>query len=229
MTEQYPHKLILFGLAGSRAYGLAGPDSDEDMRGVFVYPTERVLGLPRFQGPETTENPEYDIVLHEVGKFVKLALAANPSIVEQLFFEDYHELTLEGELLVASRPYFLSQKIRQTYGGYATQQYKRLLRREADGMVGFGPKTSKRREKHARHLARLMLQGAELLDTGHLTVKLDKEQRKFVRSVEKLSTPDLGDVYKELLATMDAIDSPLPKEPDYEKINTILLQIRGMN
>ena len=229
MTDTHPHKLILFGLAGSQAYGLAGPDSDEDMRGVFVYPTTDILGLGRFCGPQTTENKELDIVLHEVGKFVHLALAANPSILEQLFFEDYHELTAEGEMLVAARPYFLSQKIRQTYGGYATQQYKRLVQREQEGRVGFGPKTSKRREKHARHLARLLLQGQQLLATGELTLKLDKTQRKFVRRAERLNTFDLGELFADQMALLDAIDSPLPKETDYEAVNEILLDIRGMN
>lgn len=229
MTDILPHKIILFGLAGSHAYGLAGPDSDEDMRGIFVYPTERILGLPQFRGPETVEHPEADVVTHEVGKFIRLALAANPSILEQLYFEEYQGLTPEGELLLAARPYFLSQKIRQTYGGYATAQFKRLVRREEEGRVGFGPKTSKRREKHARHLARLMLQGTQLLATGELTLKLNKAQRKFVRWVEKLSTSELGSVYGDLLKDMDKVDSPLPKEPNYEAVNEVLLEIRRMN
>ena len=229
MTDTHPYKLILFGLAGSRAYGLAGPGSDKDMRGVFVYPTTDILGLTRLCGSQTKENTELDVVLHEVGKFIHLALAANPSILEQLFFEDYHELTPEGEMLVAARPYFLSQKIRQTYGGYATQQYKRLVQREQEGRVGFGPKTSKRREKHARHLTRLLLQGQQLLSTGELTLKLDKTQRKFVRRAERLNTFDLGELFAEQMELIDAIDSPLPKEPDYEAVNEILLDIRGMN
>ena len=227
--ETYKQKTILLGITGSQAHGLAGPTSDIDMRGIFLYPTEAILGLSKFRGPDVSTSAVDDVVLYEVGKFVSLALAANPSILELLFLPEYGHITNEGKLLVVKREAFLSKKVRQTYGGYATQQYKRLVRREKDGMVGFGPKTSKRREKHARHLMRLMIQGQELLATGEFSVGLNKRDRNAVRKVEKLSTEDLGKLFKEELQKMDEIKSPLPDEPDYELVNYLLLEIRGDN
>jgi predicted nucleotidyltransferase len=222
-------KIVLLGVTGSQAHGLAHPDSDIDMRGVFIYPTEAILGLPKFCGKDVSTSTVDDVVLYEVGKFVSLALAANPSILELLFLPEYGCITDEGRLLVVKREAFLSQKVRQTYGGYATQQYKRLVQREQAGMVGFGPKTSKRREKHARHLARLLLQGQQLLTEGTLTVKLSKAQRKIVRAAEKLSTEDLGKFFADEMAHMDEIKSSLPEEPDYELVNYILLEMRRDN
>ena len=227
--ETYTQKIILVGITGSQAHGLAGPTSDIDMRGVFLYPTEAVLGLPEFRGPDVSTSTVEDVVLYEVGKFVGLALAANPSILELLFLPEYGCITNEGKLLVVKREAFLSKKVRNTYGGYATAQYKRLVRREKDGMVGFGPKTSKRREKHARHLARLLLQGQELLANGDFSVKLSKKDRNTVRKVEKLSTEDLGKFFEEELQKMDEIKSPLPDEPDVELVNYLLLEIRRDN
>ena len=227
--ETYTQKIILVGVTGSQAHGLAGPDSDIDMRGVFVYPTEAILGLGRFCGKDVATSSVDDTVMYEVGKFVHLALAANPSILELLYLPEYDHITNEGKMLVVKREAFLSKKIRNTYGGYATSQYKRLLQREKDGMVGFSPKTSKRREKHARHLVRLMLQGQQLLKEGTLTVKLTKAQRKFVRTAEKLSTNDLGKLFEDELEKMDEIKSPLPDEPNYEFINYLLLEIRKDN
>lgn len=227
--EKAKQKIILLGVTGSQAHGLAGPDSDIDMRGVFIYPTEAILGLSRFCGKDVSTSAVEDVVLYEVGKFINLALEANPSILELLFLPEYGCLTEEGKLLVVKREAFLSQRVRKTFGGYATAQYRRLVQRERDGMVGFGPKTSKRREKHARHLVRLLLQGQQLLEKGTLTVKLTKAQRKIVRDAEKLSTPDLGELFADELERMDAIKSPLPEEPDYEFINYLLLELRRDN
>jgi uncharacterized protein len=230
--ETYKAKTILIGVTGSQAHGLAGPDSDIDMRGVFVYPTEAVLGLSRFRGKDVHSaaiEGDHDSVMYEVGKFVSLALAANPSILELLYLPQYDYLSDEGRLLVVQRKAFLSKKVRQTYGGYAVQQHKKLELREAQGYEGWGPALKKRREKHARHLARLLLQGQQLLATGELTVKLDKKSRNVVRAVEKLSTVDIGKWFKEEMQKMDEIKSPLPDEPDYAFVNYLLLEIRRDN
>jgi predicted nucleotidyltransferase len=37
--------VIFKSIIGSTAYGVAGPDSDVDVRGVFLPPTSLVLGL----------------------------------------------------------------------------------------------------------------------------------------------------------------------------------------
>ena len=224
MTDR---KIILFGLAGSKAYGLDTPDSDEDWRGVFVYPTDTILGLPQFRGPETVDDTDHETVLHEVGKFVRLALAGNPSIVEQLFFPVYPTLTAEGGLLTHNRFAFLSQRVRQTYGGYAIQQMKKLETRERQGMVGFGPKVTKRYEKHARHLGRLCQQGAQLLRDGTLDIRVKDRDELF--DLGTLPVAELRAWFQAAMAEMDGIDSPLPVEPEYAVVNELLLEIRGMN
>ncbi len=40
-----PGTVLLAGIVGSTAYGLAGPDSDVDRLGVFAAPTLSLLGL----------------------------------------------------------------------------------------------------------------------------------------------------------------------------------------
>ncbi|WP_187171929.1 DNA polymerase beta superfamily protein, partial [Enterococcus faecium] len=40
-----PGHLLLEGIVGSTAYGLAGPDSDEDRLGIYAAPTEEFHGL----------------------------------------------------------------------------------------------------------------------------------------------------------------------------------------
>lgn len=219
-------RTILLGLAGSKAYGLDTPESDEDWRGVFVYPTPRILGIGKFRGLDTIDDTAHETVLHEVGKFVGLALASNPNIIEQLFLEGYKTLTPEGGLLVSNRAAFLSQKARQTYGGYAIAQVRKLEMRERQGLEGFNPRVKRRFEKHARHCFRLLRQGTQLLRDGTLEVRVADPAE--LMAIGKLPLAELKPRFEAAMAEMDAVESVLPKEPDYELVNEVLLAIRGV-
>jgi len=68
--------IVLEGITGSTAYGLATPDSDVDKHGVYQAPTRAVLGL--FPPKETVVTNDPDITHHELAKFIRLAAKANP-------------------------------------------------------------------------------------------------------------------------------------------------------
>jgi len=214
-------------VGGSQAYGMATPESDTDYHGVFVLPTRRVLSMRGYEETRVSKNP--DRCLHEVGKFVRLAAQCNPTILEQLYLDQYEFLAREGKMLIAIRSAFLSQRVRQTYGGYARQQIGRLERREADGMVGFGPKVAKRREKHARHCFRLIWQGVDLLKTGELRVRLTKQEVAWLFEIGEMSTAEMRERFDTELSYMDSIASVLPDEPNYKVIDEVLYDIRLMN
>jgi len=222
-------KVIMKGLAGSRAYGLSGPDSDYDWRGIYVADTESVLSLHKPK--ETMESAVEDMVMHEVEKFIRLALAANPNIIEQLYLDEYETEEEEWLWVKAERGSFLSKRLRTTYGGYCMAQMKKLRTRTESGMVGFSPKTSKRTVKHARHLLRLFIQGQQLLATGHLDVKLDEWQKDFVMTQSMLPLEQLERVFEAQMLALDIIasKSKLPDEPSYGIANNLLLDIRGRN
>ncbi len=82
MEEFWKRNLILQVISGSRAYGLARAGSDEDTRGVCIPPKEYLLGLQTF---EQHENETQDHVVFALAKFVRLALQANPNIIETLY------------------------------------------------------------------------------------------------------------------------------------------------
>jgi predicted nucleotidyltransferase len=220
---------IMRGLAGSRAYGLSTPDSDYDWRGVFAHKTEEILGVHPMT--ETIEAKSTDTVYHEAGKFVRLALQANPNILEQFWLDEYTLETPEWRTLMARKDAFLSQRIFKTYGGYAIAQMKKLKSREAQGMVGFGPKVSKRTTKHARHLLRLMIQGQELAMTGAITVRLDPWQVDYVMTVSTWERDKMEAEFNRQLAVFDKMQycTKLPREPNYDLANNALLAIREMN
>lgn len=213
-------RVILEAVMGSKAYGLDTPESDEDLRAVYVAPTRQVLGLSKPK--ETIQKNDPDVVIQEVEKFISLALANNPTILEMFFIEDYRVLTDEGQLLVDNRDVFLSQRVRKTFGGYAISQVKRLERR-ADG--SFDSDLRKRYSKHARHCFRLIQQGQELLATGKITVRVGNRDELF--AVGKLEPEALKVRFEEEFALFDATASDLPEQPDVEAANALLLRIRG--
>jgi predicted nucleotidyltransferase len=110
---------------GSRAYGLAGDDSDLDLKGVIVGPSRWYHGFGA--APEQIE-PSRDHVLYEARKFFRLAVAANPTLIELLWTDpsDHRVVTAEGERLLAHRAAFLSTRVQETFVGYALSQLKRI-------------------------------------------------------------------------------------------------------
>ena len=70
---------------GSRAFGLASDDSDDDLRGIYLPPARLHWSL--FKLPEQLEFADAgkDEVYWELEKFLKLALKANPNVLETLW------------------------------------------------------------------------------------------------------------------------------------------------
>jgi hypothetical protein len=119
--------LIYKVVAGSRAYGLDSPGSDLDMRGVCIPPRRYLLGLRPFEQWEQRE-AQGDTVIYALVKFVRLALACNPNIIELLYVEPRHILFINdyGQRLLKHRDQFLSKQVRHTFAGYALSQLKRI-------------------------------------------------------------------------------------------------------
>ncbi len=123
----WERNLIYRVLSGSRAYGLDRPDSDEDTRGVCIPPAEYLLGLQTF---EQHEDETQNHTVFALAKFVRLALDANPNIIETLYTDPQHVLFINryGERLVAARDRFLSRRVGERFSGYAIDQLQRMAR-----------------------------------------------------------------------------------------------------
>lgn len=164
--------ILLQGVVGSTAYGLARPESDIDRLGIFAHLTAKIFNMSPPKDSIVTTSP--DITMHEVLKAAKLILSCNPTATEILWLEQYEIKKPLGDEVVGLRKAFLSsKKVKDSYMGYATQQFKRLLQR-GDGK--FDSDTGNRTAKHARHLKRLVTQGLELYSTGHLSIKLESPE-----------------------------------------------------
>lgn len=225
---------ILTGTVGSTAYGLATPESDVDTLSVAIAPTRDVLGLhPPRDKTASDVRTDPDITVHELGKYLALALKANPTVTELLWLpEDCYteKFRLFGDELIGLRKYLLgATAVRNAYLGYATSQFRKMERR-GDGT--FSSDTRNRVAKHARHLMRLLTQGAELFVRGEMDVRLANPEEYHAFGQLVLDDPNEGlRVAREKLATaehiFDTFTPALPMIPDESIAQDWLVQVRA--
>ncbi|MEU8650698.1 DNA polymerase beta superfamily protein [Streptomyces sp. NPDC048737] len=222
MTVQ---NILLSGVVGSTAYGLAHAGSDVDRLGLFAAPTEELHGLHPPKESHVSTAP--DRTLHEAAKWCRLALGGNPTVTELAWLPDelYEVRTPLGDELIGIRTTFLSaRRVRDAYLGYATQQFRRLLGR-GDG--SFSADTRKRTAKHARHLKRLCGQGYELYTTGTLGIRVD-DPESFHRFGEQVAAdPDAAlPLLRRYETAFDEARSVLPEQPDERAADAWLRKVR---
>lgn len=115
--------LLLFEcLTGSRAYGTDTPQSDFDLRGVFIAPRSLFFGPGT---PEQVSDPMNNETYFEVGRFVSLLTASNPNLLEMLFTPP-DCVRFRHPAMDRIRPEaVLSKQCRETFSGYAATQVRR--------------------------------------------------------------------------------------------------------
>lgn len=221
--------LVMMGVVGSTAYGLDRPGSDEDRIGVFVRPTIDFLGLtpPSIHDTRQTKtSSEPDTTIHELGKFLFLALKCNPTVTELMWLPEYEHLDGEvGAWLVEHRTAFLSREfVRTAYLGYAESQFDRLIRR-GDGT--YSSDTKHRTAKNSRHILRLLHQGRGLWNTGELVIRLEDPQVYFDFG-ERVEAGDLSVVRKVLDEAEEHFETNtlLPEYPRTDEIEDFLIEAR---
>ncbi|MCF2875740.1 MULTISPECIES: DNA polymerase beta superfamily protein [unclassified Tenacibaculum] len=108
--------------SGSRAYGLATPNSDTDIRGVFILPKEQFYSL---NYTDQINNETNDIVYYELKKFIELCLKNNPNILEMLNVSDEFILQKNPLFDEIKKEIFLSKLCKNTFANYAFTQIKK--------------------------------------------------------------------------------------------------------
>ncbi|MEV4615188.1 nucleotidyltransferase domain-containing protein [Kitasatospora sp. NPDC049258] len=215
--------VLLQGIVGSTAYGLAHAGSDLDRLGLFAAPTTDLHGL---HGPaESHVSTAPDRTLHEAAKWCRLALGCNPTASELVWLpEDLYEVrTPLGEELIAMRRSFLGARaVRRSYLGYATQQFRKLSNRDRSDAAGLA-----RAAKHARHLVRLVEQGLALHETGEVVVRLADPER--VRALGERFAVHPEQAAGLLAEAETRFDRPgvLPEAPDEAPAEAWLRRVRA--
>lgn len=206
-------------VAGSRAFGLDVEGSDTDRRGIYLPPAELHWSLHGV--PEQLENEATQETYWELGKFVRLALKADPNILECLhspLVEDANDLARE---LLAMREAFLSKLVYQTYNGYVLSQFRKL---EQDLRTRGAIKW-----KHAMHLVRLLIEGIAVVRDHVVPVRVT-EHRDVLLAIRAGRTPwsEINELRLELHRRFDEAfrATTLPDRPDFARVDAFVVRAR---
>jgi hypothetical protein len=154
-------------LTGSHAYGLAGPGSDMDWRGIYQVPTESLFGLAT---PPAVMRLPGDQTYWEMLHFVKMCLEGNPNVLETLWVEpDMVAVSSPlAEALRRIRRTFFSDLMVSKYLSWAADERRQLLRERSSPAAT--PKLLA--GKAGSHLVRLLIELRGALRDGELRVRL---------------------------------------------------------
>ncbi len=206
-------------IVGSRAFGLAGDQSDVDRRGVYLPPADLQWSL--YGAPEQIENEATQECYWELRKFLILALKANPNILECLYTPLVETATPIAQELLGMREIFLSKLVYQTYNGYVMSQFKKLEQDlRSTGAIKW---------KHAMHLIRLLMSGITVLKEGFAPVNV-AESRDLLLAIRRgeVEWDEVNKLRLDLHKRFDEAyaETKLPERPDYERANAFLIKAR---
>lgn len=216
-----PRGTILMVAGGSHAYGLATEESDLDFRGVFTEDPEIFWGIGNAR--ETIEKKDPDIVVHELGKFCRLALKGNPSVLEVLW-TDWGYFTGPGNRLQEIRKAFLHRRSLEPYREYIKAQLWRLdhNQKPTTGTRGADPKFSMHIIRLCFAAVRLATEGEVMVDAG-----LARDTLMTVRAGQ-WSLGQVKDHAQAVLMSLETLipKSPLPAEPDVATVEEFVRSVR---
>jgi len=172
--------------------------------------------------PEQLENDQEE-VYWELEKFLRLALKANPNVLECLYAPMVEYSRPIADELIAMRHIFLSQHTHRTYNAYVLSQFKKLeqdLRNRGEV-----------RWKHVMHLIRLLLSGVSVLRDGLVPLRVDQYRDRLLAIRAGQVSWDEVEAWR--LALHRELDSALastrlPEHPDYQRANEFLIRARRL-
>lgn len=214
-------------LAGSRLYGIDGPDSDYDYIGALVEPPEYVIGLRSHSGQHGFEQhrfsgDNFEGQIYGLRKLVGMFASGDPTSLCTLFadpiIDEFGLCTDEFRSMVLS--------------AQSGKRFLKYMEAQRKSMINQRSKTAQRQDlidtfgfdtKFAGHLIRLGYQGHEFLSTGKLTLPMKSNERTVVKAIRhglwsEDAVIDLAEFLFSGLETLLAQTS-LPDQPDWEAIN----------
>lgn len=217
-----PGTVLIEGVCGSTAHGLATENSDTDIHGVFSVTTEKILGLGKY--PESWVESKPDKSYHELKKFLQLGLKCNTQALELLWLDD-HTVLEEwwGQALIGVRRNFLSTGVvRSSYCGFSAAH----LRRIEKSYSNVSPEEELSLRKSAKHMIRNLEQGYKLLTTGEVHVKVDDRDMYLDILAERPFEKIISDA-NHMLNRLSGADSVLPDKQNAEDISEFLFIYRS--
>lgn len=216
------------------------PDSidDKDTMTVCIPPLEYYFGLSEFgsRGTQEIKKGEWDIVVYELKKFIRLLEQGNPNVLSLLWCNDRHilHITEEGKLLRANKNLFVGRHAFHSFSGYAKGQLHRMTHMAFEGYMGakrkglvekFGYDT-----KNAAHLIRILRMGIEFMNEGVLYVERSDNQELLEIKRGEWGLERVKEEADRLFKRAeDAYDRcKLPDRPDHAAVEKLCMDILRM-
>jgi uncharacterized protein len=234
-------------MTGSVSYGVSSEDkSDVDIVG-FCIPTKELIfphlagEIPGF-GRQTQRfeqfqqhhvddqeaRKNYDLTVYSIVRFFQLCMDNNPNMIDSLFVPNDCVLfiTQIGQMVRENRKLFLHKGAYHKLKGYCFSQ----LHKMSDKNPEPGSKRAKDIETHgfdtkyAYHLLRLLNECQQILETGDLDLRANREQLKACRRGE-ISEVEIRHIFTEQERVLEKLynESKLQYSPDEPKIKQLLL------
>lgn len=222
--------MILYVESGSYAYGTNTEKSDKDFKGIAIPPLrEYYLGSDTFNstqittGNQTSKNSheDIDVTIYSIKNFVKMAEQANPNIIEMLYVDNSSILfnTPYAKSIIENRHLFLTNRIANSFGGFAFQCRKRI---ERDIL-----KNNTYDTKDLMHSIRLYETATQAFETGIFNTK--RENAEFLLSVRNglFDNEQAIDILDQKKKSFDLAfeNSILPNKPNHKKIQELLINL----
>jgi uncharacterized protein len=228
---------ILHGYRGSIAHGMYEPSTepnsidDKDTMAVCVPPVDHYYGLEEFgsRGTQEIKRGEWDIVVYEARKAVRLLAQGNPNVFSLLWLPEdlYIARTAAGEHLLRNRDVFVGRHVYESFVGYAAGELYRMEHNAYNGYMGEKRKALVQKHgydtKNAAHLIRLLRTGIEFLHDGELNVmRHDAAELLAIKHGEWTLERIKGEAEGLFRRAHDVYDrSALPARPDPVRVNVV--------
>lgn len=237
---------ILHAFRGSIAHGMYEPSSeptsidDKDTMAVCVPPLDHYYGLAEYgsRGTREIKRGEWDIVVYEARKAVRLLAQGNPNVLSILWLPEnmYISSTEAGRMLVAARATFVGRHVYRSFVGYATGQFRKMEGGACNGYMGAKRRALVERHgydtKNAAHLIRLLRMGIEFLRDGELIVDRGGYDATELLAIKR-GEWTLGRVRLEAERSFRRAEesydrSTLPAKPDRARVEELCVEVVRM-
>jgi uncharacterized protein len=236
---------VLVGYRGSIAHGMYVPNTnlnsidDKDIMGVCIPPRKYYFAFDRCgfgdRGVHEKFIGEWDCVCYEVKKFVSLLVKSNPNVLSLLWLDSQYYIHVSdiGRLLIENRSLFVTKKIYHSFTGYAHGQLHRMTNQVFEGYMGAKRKGLVEKygydTKNAAHCIRLLRMGIEYLNEGVLYVDRSKKDGPELLEIKhgEWTLEQVKDEADRLFKRAEVVydHSSLPVEPDFNKVDELMLKI----
>ena len=215
-------QIIFAKIWGSFSHNTAMATSDTDYLGVYLAPTNSILGLKEIT--ETVVHEKPDVQLHEIGKFCRLLIKGNPGIIEALFTTRLYGYLSMWTDLMAMKGDFLTANVVEQYLGYCAGQLKKLIKGTYLHTKGGDYNT-----KWAYHLIRLALDAQRISKGEEPVVWKEGTERELLMDIRngKVAQEEVVKMAQDIIGEIDGRKPwPIPESPNIEMLNDWLVKIR---